>query len=530
MHMSRVLLAVLSVGLLVGTRPAAAPVWRTMQDVAFRQSIEATVRGVTSLQVSPDGGALYAATLFGLLHRWPLDPETGALGEMQTLELPYFQDSEGPRGMIGLAFDPSDPMVLWVTDNHPVALQGANERRPDFTGRISRVRLAPGEAFGGVAEPYVSGLPRSCGDHLSNSLQFRANPDPAPGAPAHLLYMTQGSNSARGEADRSWCYRPERLLSAAVLEIDPRRTPPPGGFDVTTEPLPATGGNRRFGYDFVVVGTFWPSDDGDLKNGGIAIDSGPWSGNHLHFAANGVAEVYATREGGGAPLHRFYDPFAEDAPVRLFATGVRNGYDLVWHSNGHLYVPSNGPVAGGSTPDDPRTPANEALSRVVRGADHLFRLRRGSYAGHPNPLRDEFIAQGGNPTAQVDHDEVEDYPVGTLPDPRFDISAVYTLGFHLSPNGAVEYRGAAPLDGALIVASFSRGNNLLALTFDDEGVVNYETTLRDAEGMEIVNSDPLDVAMGTGGRLYLATMERSNARSRIIRLEPDEAIIEDFAQ
>jgi glucose/arabinose dehydrogenase len=36
-----------------------------------------------------------------------------------------------------------------------------------------------------------------------------------------------------------------------------------------------------------------------------------------------------------------YNPFAANAPVKIFATGIRNAYDLVWHRNGNLYVPTN---------------------------------------------------------------------------------------------------------------------------------------------------------------------------------------------
>ena len=32
------------------------------------------------------------------------------------------------------------------------------------------------------------------------------------------------------------------------------------------------------------------------------------------------------------------------------ATGIGNAYDLVFHSNGQLYVPANRPAAGGNTP------------------------------------------------------------------------------------------------------------------------------------------------------------------------------------
>ena len=61
--------------------------------------------------------------------------------------------------------------------------------------------------------------------------------------------------------------------------------------------------------------------------------------------ADGHGPLDVKTDGGGT-----YNPFAADAPLTIYATGVRNAYDLVWHSNGRLYVPTNGSAAGGDTP------------------------------------------------------------------------------------------------------------------------------------------------------------------------------------
>ena len=45
-----------------------------------------------------------------------------------------------------------------------------------------------------------------------------------------------------------------------------------------------------------------------------------------------------------------YNPFAPGAPLTVYASGTRNSYDLVWHSNGNLYVPANGSAGGGNIP------------------------------------------------------------------------------------------------------------------------------------------------------------------------------------
>ena len=67
-----------------------------------------------------------------------------------------------------------------------------------------------------------------------------------------------------------------------------------------------------------------------------------------------------------------YDPYAADAPLTLYATGVRNAFDLVWHRNGHLYVPTNGSAARRQRPGHrrrrcrPRAPAAATPARRCR--------------------------------------------------------------------------------------------------------------------------------------------------------------------
>ncbi len=300
------------------------------------EAVPGDLRYVTSIAVAPDGGHLYAVTLSGEVRRWTVDQASGALSDEQSVSPPELQTPEGPRGLVGLAFDPEDPRLLWVSDNHPVPLTGKHPTTPDFSGRVLRLRLDPGPDLAVTVEPYLVGLPRSCADHLSNSLAFRANPDPS--GPAHLLYLAQASNTAMGGLDQNWCMRPERLLNGAILEIDPRREPPAGGFDLATEPLPEDGEYRRFGFTRVLRSFIWPEHGGALKGDPIAIDAGPFTGAFLLFDDRGVASVRAGRSADSAILRQYYDPFAPEAVARLFVTGLRNGYDLLWHSDGSLYT------------------------------------------------------------------------------------------------------------------------------------------------------------------------------------------------
>ena len=154
-----------------------------------------------------------------------------------------------------------------------------------------------------------------------------------------------------------------------------------------------------------------------------------------------------------------FDPGSADAPLRVFATGVRNALELVAHSNGHLYTAVNINDRRGASdgvPDHPGIPGDQ--NKLVRNntPDHesLFILRRGGHYGFPNPARGQYVLGGGNPTTGADPFEIVDYPVGTPPDPSFDPRLWFPLWRYggTSPNGMIEFQSETPhpLQGALI--------------------------------------------------------------------------------
>jgi hypothetical protein len=246
-------------------------------------------------------------------------------------------------------------------------------------------------------------LPRSARDHLTNSIAF--GPDGA-------LYFSQGSNSAMGHSDKTWSYRIEHLLSGTILRLDVSKL----------KALPL-----------------------DVR----------------------------TAEGGGT-----YNPYGADAPLTIYASGFRNGYDLVWHSNGSLYVPTNGSAAGGTTPasvrgtlrpdgsayNGPSVPLLKNVPQTMN--DYLFRVVKGGYYGHPNPLRGEYVLNGGNPTSAIDPAQVNDYPVGTKPDANW---RGYSFDFqnNKSPDGVIEYKSNTfngALKGKLLVVRYSQRDDIITLT------------------------------------------------------------------
>ena len=445
----------------------------------------------TSIEFGPDG-KLYVSTIAGEIKRWDVNSD-GTLDKasVETLSLDYFQD--GGRSIIGLAFDPADPNTLWVTDNAPVPREGKADSTPDFSGQISKITLGDGGSFAGAeAETYIAGLPRSGGDHVTNSLEFRANPDAGQaGEPDYLLYLTQGSNSAAGRPDNAWGFRPERLLNAAALEVDPRREAPEGGFEVQTEPYDPS----------VNIPTFRTGED---------------------FNANGTFDG-------------FFNPFADDAVLKIYGQGIRNAYDLVWHSNGYLYTPTNGTARGGNTLDDPNTAINEQLSNLDKQFDYIFQVQEGGYYGHPNSLLGNYVVNGGaggtpniygSDNSANTPDGGNEYPNGVLPDADYDIDGSYSLGFNKSPNGAIEYTGdkfGTSLKGALLFAQFSVGDNVRVINVDPiTGRITGDDVLRRPGGDEIDEYiDPLDIIENPlTGQLYLMTLNRGTGESKIVLLNP----------
>jgi hypothetical protein len=450
--------------------------------------------GFTSIEYGPDG-KLYVATITGEIYRWDVNSDgTIDKSSKESLILDYLDAPNGERrGIIGFTFDPENPNTIWITDNAPIPRESKAFDTPEFSGRISKITLGANMSFtGATAETYISGLPRSGGDHLTNSLEFRANPDAGQaGEPNYLLYLTQGSNTAAGGEDPAWGGRPERLLNAAVLEVDRSRTAPTGGFDVRTEPIN-------------------PGDD--------PTTTFPNSS----FNADGT-------------YPGMYNPFAANAVLKIYATGVRNAYDLVWHSNGNLYVPTNGTAAGGKTPQDPSTQLDTTISNSPKESDWLFNVEEGGYYGHPNPRQGHYIMNGGNPTSGSDPFEVvggsdgnpttDGYSVGIQPDADYDIEGVYALGYNRSANGAIEYKSnvfGSDFRGALLIAQFSVGDNIRALLIGDNGEIVGDDVLRRADGSVIDNFiDPLDIIENPiTGDLYLMTLNRSTGASQLVLLTP----------
>lgn len=268
--------------------------------------------------------------------------------------------------------------------------------------------------------------------------------------PGGFLYFPQGSNTALGKADSVWGMRNEHQLTAAILRLD-------------TAAVVA----RR---------------------------------------ASGQGPLNVKTESGGT-----YNAFAANAPLTIYASGVRNAYNVLYHSNGRLYAPTNGSAAGGNTPGTPSNMfSNNRIDFAANGPytgpsvaaingvsttqdDFLFSIQQNGYYGHPNPTRSEYVLHGGNPTSGADPNEVLNYSVGTKPDRNYR-GAAFTFGKNFSPNGAIEYRSNSfkgALKGRILVTRYSGGDDVIVLSTDASGNITKADT--GVAGLTHL-VDPLDLA------------------------------------
>jgi glucose/arabinose dehydrogenase len=383
---------------------------------AFEKVTLQSTRDVfTGLTIGPDH-KLYACTFDGKIVRFTISGD-GTVTDPQKITTVQAAN-KGPRLITGIVFDPSataDNLILWVSHGQMAIDAGRIEGADDWTGKMSVVSGPELQTYRDV----LVNLPRGFKDHMNFQPEF--GPDGA-------LYFCQGANSSTGAPDKKWNFRPERLLTASVLRLDPKL--------VGSSPI-------------------------DVK----------------------------TEDGGS------YNPAKPGAALTLYATGVRSGFDVLWHSNGNLYVALNGAAAGGNVPGTPNGAKEFApqINNITETTDDLLlRIVKGGYYGHPNPRRGQYVLMGGNPTDRVDPQEITEYPVGTKPEANW-VPPVYDFGKSISPNGMIEYKGdffGGALRGRIIVTRFSGYDDLFALTPGKDGVI--VETLGAIEGFKDF-TDPLDL-------------------------------------
>jgi glucose/arabinose dehydrogenase len=173
--------------------------------------------------------------------------------------------------------------------------------------------------------------------------------------------------------------------------------------------------------------------------------------------------------------------------VRVYASGFRNVFDLVLHSNGRIYATDNGPNPGDGAQS--LDCATNGLDPVA--PDELNLIAEGAYYGHPNRSR------GRMDERQCTYRAADDNLGGTMP-------PLATLGIFTSANGIAEYSSNAfggRLRGSLVYVEWAKGRVWrVKLTGDGTGVESVSQLVADALDR------PLDVVVGPDGTVYAAEM------------------------
>lgn len=210
-----------------------------------------------------------------------------------------------------------------------------------------------------------------------------------------------------------------------------------------------------------------------------------------------VADVFAAGfDGTCANTSDIFGPPPCD--VQTYATGLRNSYDFVFHSNGKMYATDNGLGVTGTYPPTPTPPClgfGDTASYLNGGdnpgvqPDLLHLVNEGDYFGHPNPYRDECVFKDG-------------HYQGVAPLPNY-VEPFFNLGDHKSANGIIEYKGATGcvgdfLNGQLLIADYSIGDDVFRVQLSEDGNSVIE-------GTPLITgfNDPLPLAQTPNGVIFV---------------------------
>ena len=203
-----------------------------------------------------------------------------------------------------------------------------------------------------------------------------------------------------------------------------------------------------------------------------------------------VADVNAPGFQGACatPLDQFGIPPTCD--VQVYASGQRNSYDFVWHSNGQLYATDNGLGVDGTVPPSSTPPCTGLAPATLDPGtqpDLLYRVEQGKYYGHPNPYRNECVFKDG--TFQ-----------GASPLPNFELPLA-NLGTNQSANGIIEYTAdtlSGQLKGQLLFTKFSIGDDITRVKLSPDGMSVVESAT-----IAVDFIDPLCLVQDPSGKIYV---------------------------
>jgi glucose/arabinose dehydrogenase len=416
----------------------------------------------TSLQFGPDG-KLYVAEMEGLIHVFNItrngkDNYSGTLAE--TINLIQNTPNHNDDGT------PNSTNKRLVTGIYVTGSAGA----PEIYAASSDWRQAAGPsgtdsnldtnsgvlhkltktAGGWTKQDLVRGLPRSEENHVANGLVKVGN----------KIYLNMGGNTNQGVPSNNFAELPEYALSAATLVIDL------GMIGNSTYDLPTLNG---------------PADQYD-----------PFGGH------DGLNQAKLMQNG----------------PVKIFASGLRNAFDIVYTQAGRFYVWDNGPNTGWGGP--PGANCSDAIDNGgVKHQDGLHLISQGYYAGHPNPTRGnkDNTFGGQSPIEGPAHPEECIYKTPGQNDGSLTIN-------NPSTNGLDEYTAsnfAGSMQGDLIAAAFTKSIYRVELNGSGNQVTSKSVLKAN------LGTTPLDVTTQGDGDVFPGTIWITDNIDKVIYiLEPSD--------
>ncbi|MEL7224324.1 MAG: hypothetical protein AAGL17_05545 [Cyanobacteria bacterium J06576_12] len=437
----------------------------------------------TSLQFGPDD-RLYVSEQNGTINAFTVALQDGeyiatAVEQINLVKSIQNHNDDGTLQSFGnrqvtgvLVTGTSENPIIYVSSSDPRIATNGDVNLDTNSGVITRLTWTGTEW---EAVDIIRGLPRSEENHSANGMVL--SPD------GQKLYIAQGGNTNNGAPSSFFSYTAEYALSGTVLEVDLADL---NSRPILTDPIGGQGGtSRQYIYDLPTLDDPSVPNDGVRENANGLDVAGPWGGNDgLNMAV-----------------------LPADAPLRIYASGFRNHYDLVFSESGKLYTVDNGSNSnlGGDPILDPNGEATNQLNNGGTGnPEPLFLIEEGEYYGHPNPILSNqdgswtVYNDSGNPDTAIAPNTVSDLSAlvpnavniqsGFVVDPsKFtdDPAKLAEIGIRVpynspesktlvnlgsSSNGLVEYTSDAfdgALQGALIVTQFN--GNVTLLNLNDEG-------------------------------------------------------------
>ncbi len=186
--------------------------------------------------------------------------------------------------------------------------------------------------------------------------------------------------------------------------------------------------------------------------------------------------------------------------VEVFAPGMRNPYDLVFHSNGEIYATDNGPNLGfGASSTDCGLEGPSPFT-----SDELNRVRQDEYYGHPNRNR------GRTDSRQCVFRSAEASPGAGYTQPIASIPS--------SSNGIAEYTAntfGGQMRGDLLIVQFNQVLRRYELSAGGDGI----------DDEHVLGGGGLDVTQGPRGGIYVADY----GGNKVLRYTPNEPAPVTFA-